>query len=166
MEPSNVVPLNLKRRHLDESQRGIVHARIATPRHGVRSDTAIAVSVPTEEAAKLLNVSLDIGQRARKVISDGTKELIAAVDDGKVSVFAAGDVAKLPKEGQWNHRRWSWFIETAISFRRRIFMNLMALGFLPLSGIVAATTLFLGASSPPNETSPGLWPEVFCGPRR
>src|ERR1700757_479202 len=82
----------------------------------------------------------------------------------KKSVFAAGDVAKLPKEEQWNHRRWSWFIETAISFRRRIFMKLMALGFLPLSGIVAAATLFLGASSPPNETSPGLWPEVFLWP--
>jgi hypothetical protein len=56
-------------------------------------------SVPTDQAAKL-HVSVDTDQRARKVIPDGTKELIAAVDDGKVSVFAAADVAKLPKEEQ------------------------------------------------------------------
>src|SRR5215469_9179693 len=74
-----VVSLNLRRRHLDESQRGMVHARIATLRRGANQHTAIAVC-SQEEASKLLNVSVDTGQRARKVLDTGADELIAAVD--------------------------------------------------------------------------------------
>lgn len=96
-----VISLNLHRRHLNESQRGMVHGRIATLPKGSNQHTAIAVSVPTqEEAAALLNVSVDTGQRARKVIDRGTPELAAAVESGRVSVSAAADVAELPKEEQ------------------------------------------------------------------
>lgn len=96
-----VVSLNLRRRHLDESQRAMVMARIATLPKGVRSDTAIAASVLTQEqASRLLNVSVDSGQRARKVIDEGAPELVAAVERGEVSVSAAAEVASLTKEEQ------------------------------------------------------------------
>jgi hypothetical protein len=67
-----VVSLNLRRRHLSESQRGMVHARIATLPKGVRSDSSIGLSVPTQErAAEMLNVSVATGKRARVVLDDG-----------------------------------------------------------------------------------------------
>jgi hypothetical protein len=66
----------------------MVHARIATLPKGVRADTAIAVSVPTQtQAAKLLNVSVDSGQRARRVIDDGVPELVEAVERGLASAY-------------------------------------------------------------------------------
>ncbi len=96
-----VISLNLKRRHMNEGQRAMVHARIATLPKGVRSDTAIAVSALTQkQAARLLNISEDSGQRARRVIESGVPELVAAVDAGKVSVTAAGDISQLPKSEQ------------------------------------------------------------------
>jgi phage N-6-adenine-methyltransferase len=96
-----VLSLNLTRRHLDASQRAMVHARIATLPHGVRSDTAIAVSAITQEqAAALLNISIDSGQRARRVIDDGIPELAEKVECGQVSVSAAAEVARLPEPEQ------------------------------------------------------------------
>lgn len=96
-----VLSHNLARRHMTESQRGMVHARIAKLPKGVRSDTAIAVSGMTQEqASAVLNVSADTGQRARKVIDAGVPELVAAVDAGTLSVSAAADIATLPKAEQ------------------------------------------------------------------
>ena len=96
-----VISLNIHRRHLNESQRAMAHARIATLKHGVRSDTAIAVSVPTQaQASAMLNVSVDSGQRARKVLNEGTPELIKAVESGDVSVSAGAHLATLPREDQ------------------------------------------------------------------
>jgi N6-adenosine-specific RNA methylase IME4/ParB-like chromosome segregation protein Spo0J len=94
-----VISKNLKRRHLNESQRGMVHARIATLRKGANQHTAIAV--PSQaDAAKLLNVSVDTGQRARRVLESGAPELVAAVDRGDVAVSTAAEVATRPVERQ------------------------------------------------------------------
>jgi len=94
-----VISKNLKRRHLNESQRGMVHARIATLRKGANQHTAIAV--PTQaDAAKLLNVSVDTGQRARRVLDHGADELVAAVDRGEVAVSVAAEVATQPVKQQ------------------------------------------------------------------
>lgn len=96
-----VISLNLKRRHLSEGQRSMVASRIAKLPQGVRADTAIAVSVPTQDAAAaLMNVSVDSIQRARKVQEQGSPELIAAVDTGQASVSAASELASLPMEEQ------------------------------------------------------------------
>jgi len=94
-----VVSLNLHRRHLDESQRGMVFARLATLPKGANQHTAIAV--PTQsQAAELLNVSIDTGQRAKRVLDHGVPELVAAVERGEVSVSAAASVADVPQERQ------------------------------------------------------------------
>lgn len=95
-----VVSLNLRRRHLDESQRGLVSAKLATLGDGQRQVGKFA-DVPTQaEAAALLNVSERTVRTARVVLDDGVDELVTAVERGAVSVSAAADVATLPKPQQ------------------------------------------------------------------
>ena len=57
-----IISLNLKRRHLNESQRAMIAAKLANiPKHIHKTDTQICVSQP--EAAKKLNVSSRSVQR-------------------------------------------------------------------------------------------------------
>lgn len=86
-----VVSKNLHRRHLDESQRALVAARIANMRQGERTDlSAIAgKSISQEGAASLLNVSADSVGRAAKVLKKAAPALVTAVEKGQVSVTAA-----------------------------------------------------------------------------
>jgi hypothetical protein len=93
-----VISLNLKRRHLDESQRAVVAGKLATLRDGQRADQV--EGVPIGRAASMLNVSERSVARAREVIDKGAPDLIAAVEQGEVSVSAAADFAKQPKEHQ------------------------------------------------------------------
>jgi hypothetical protein len=84
-----VVSLNLKRRHLDESQRGVVGAKIAKLEHGQRQSGKFA-AVPTQaEAADLLNVSERTIRTARKLLDSDTAEpeLIEAVERGEIAVL-------------------------------------------------------------------------------
>jgi N6-adenosine-specific RNA methylase IME4 len=94
-----VISKNLKRRHLNESQRGMVMARLATLRKGANQHAEI--SAPSQaQAAKMLNVSVDTGQFARKVLDKGAPELVAAVDRGNLAVSAAAKAASMPIETQ------------------------------------------------------------------
>ena len=108
-----VVSLNLHRRHLDESQRAIVGARIkpmfeeearARMTAGTNQYSPSAErregSKAAEQAATAVNTSSRSIERATKVIKDGAPELVAAVESGEVSVTAAAEVAKLSKEEQ------------------------------------------------------------------
>lgn len=97
-----VISHNLTRRHLDAGQRAMVASRIAKlPRGRPSGNTEISAIVPTQEqAARLMNVSTDSIQFARKVEENGAPELIAAVDAGEASISAAALVATLPKEEQ------------------------------------------------------------------
>jgi hypothetical protein len=79
-----VISLNLRRRHLDESQRSMVAARLATLRDGQRKSGASIDAASQSEAAELLNVSRPSVQRARTVIDKGTDELKHAVDQGHI----------------------------------------------------------------------------------
>jgi ParB-like chromosome segregation protein Spo0J len=94
-----VVSLNLRRRHLDQSQRAWVGNQIAKLERGANQHTAIAVSSQSD-VAELLNVSEDSIQRARFVDKKGIPELGEAIAAGEVSVSAAADVARLPKDEQ------------------------------------------------------------------
>lgn len=105
-----VVSLNLHRRHLTESQRSMVAAKIANLEHGDNQHSGDAnlhllgepevVPVTTAQAAGMLNVSERSVAAARKVRDEGTPELVKAVESGNVSVSAAADVATLPKPEQ------------------------------------------------------------------
>jgi ParB-like chromosome segregation protein Spo0J len=94
---SYVVSLNLKRRHLNESQRAIVAAKLATLKLGANQHSE---GPSIEEASRLLNVGHASVERAKTVQRDGAAELIQAVERGGVSVSAAADIATLPVEVQ------------------------------------------------------------------
>jgi DNA methylase len=94
---SFVISSNLLRRHLDESQRAMVAARIAKLRDGQRADyaaTEISAPVITQgQAAGILSVSPDSIQFARKVQERAIPEIAAAVDSGKLAVSVAAKLA-------------------------------------------------------------------------
>lgn len=99
-----VVSLNLKRRHLSESQRAAAAAKIArlpkgsnqhTPKEGPQ-----ICGTTTAEAAKMMAVSPRSVESARAAQEKGVPDLAAKMDAGKVSPSAAAEVAKLPEETQ------------------------------------------------------------------
>lgn len=96
-----VISHNLTRRHLSESQRAQVAAKLAKLPKGANQHTEISASSITQEtAAKMLNVSVDSVQFAKKVQDQGTPELAKAVEQGKVSVSAAASIVNQPPEIQ------------------------------------------------------------------
>jgi N6-adenosine-specific RNA methylase IME4 len=95
-----VISLNLTRRHLNESQRAMVAARMATLKDGQRQLGQLA-HVPTQgDAARALNVSERSVKRAAQVRDHAAPEIIHAVDQGRLAVSAAAQAAKLPAERQ------------------------------------------------------------------
>jgi N6-adenosine-specific RNA methylase IME4 len=89
-----VVSLNLARRHLDESQRAMVAAKLATMKEGRPSKTGSIELVSQERAADLLNVGRESVKRARVVWDSGHTGLIELVRQAEVAVSAAASVAK------------------------------------------------------------------------
>lgn len=104
-----VVSKNLHRRHLNESQRAMIAARLATlnPGDALSQRSNVGIPVPSQmEAAKLLNVSRDTVTEARKVLTAGTAEEIAKVDAGAaaVSTVASQIRGKAPKQARKKRR--------------------------------------------------------------
>lgn len=98
-----VISHNLKRRHLNESQRADIAAKMANLAHGQRRAANRPVSDPPvtqQEAAALMNVSERSVRRAAKVQEKGTEELKKAVASGEVTVNRAERIADLPKSQQ------------------------------------------------------------------
>lgn len=95
--------LNLHRRHLDESQRSMVAAKIANMRQGARTDLEPSANLPEvsqAEAADLLNVSERSTRSAKKVLDEGSLILVSKVESGEVAVSTAADLVDLGKEEQ------------------------------------------------------------------
>jgi hypothetical protein len=91
----HVISANVTRRHLNESQRAMVAAKLANMRQGERTDlkSANLQKVAQAAAAERLNVSVRTIASAAKVRSAGTTELITAVEQGRIAVSAAAKVA-------------------------------------------------------------------------
>lgn len=85
-----VLSLNLHRRHLDESQRAMVAARIKS----------LNLDSTAEQASQVMNVSRAATFQAQRVQDSGTPELAAAVDAGKIPVSVAAKIASAPPETQ------------------------------------------------------------------
>ncbi len=93
--------MNLQRRHLDESQRAMIAARLATMRQGERTDLVeISTKLSQEQAAGLVHVSRETVVAAKKVLQDGAPELAQAVEAGTLTVSAAVPLTALPREDQ------------------------------------------------------------------
>lgn len=102
-----VLSTNLHRRHLTESQRAAVAAKLANMGHGGDRKSDQAANLPDDrapisqaQAAEMLNVSERSVRTAKTVIEHGAPELVAAVESGAVSVSAAAAVTELPQEEQ------------------------------------------------------------------
>ena len=93
-----VVSLNLQRRHLSQSQRAMVAAKIATLKDGQRPD--LVQGLPIGRAAEMLNVGERSVARARAVLDEGIPELADKVERGDVSVSAAAEVARFAESEQ------------------------------------------------------------------
>ena len=92
-----VLSLNLKRRHLNESQRAMVAARAVTMRQGTRNDLQPSANLPEvsqRDAAESLTVSERTLRHAKTVQEHGGPELVHLVDQGLVAVSDAAAVAK------------------------------------------------------------------------
>lgn len=104
---SFVVSLNLKRRHLNESQRAMVASKIANMGKGnptganqYSGGNGSIELIPQEKAAEILNVGVASVKRAKVVQEYGTPELVAAVESGRVAVSAAAVIAQAPPREQ------------------------------------------------------------------
>lgn len=114
-----VVSVNLKRRHLDESQRALVAGRLKVyheaaaaerRRAGLRrgADPPVRANLPEREdegrarevAARALNVSARSVEHASVVLREGGRELVLAVEAGAVAVSTAAAIAGLPAPEQ------------------------------------------------------------------
>ncbi len=87
-----IISLNLRRRHLNESQRAMLAAKLLEA-NGLDGTSANLRSGPSAgQAAEMLNVSTRSVEHARKVLRSGNSRLVQAVQSGEMAVStAAGD---------------------------------------------------------------------------
>jgi N6-adenosine-specific RNA methylase IME4/ParB-like chromosome segregation protein Spo0J len=95
-----VLSLNLHRRHLSDSQRAMVAAKLAIWKRGINQHTAGSANLPTHEVAKHLSVSERQVIKAKRVDAQGIKELSDAIRDGRVSLHAGETISLLEGEAQ------------------------------------------------------------------
>lgn len=97
-----VLSINLHRRHLTESQRAMVAAKLAKLKVGnvkaQRDDSGVQICTPSiEDAASMLSVGRTSVAMAKKILEHGSKEIIEAVEQGQLPVsFTAKVVAEEP----------------------------------------------------------------------
>lgn len=95
-----VMDHNIHRRHLNESQRGMIAAKLSTMKHGGDRSKVEISTLPASKAAEMLNIDRHTVFAAKKVLSEGTAEEIKAVEQGTaaVSTIARQIRAKMPRE--------------------------------------------------------------------
>lgn len=107
---SFIISLNLKRRHLNESQRAMVAARLANMTHGgIREGQNTKASqtanlhlepITRSEAADMLAVSPRSVAAAKKVQEQAEEPLRASVERGEIAVSTAAVLTETPPETQ------------------------------------------------------------------
>ncbi len=86
-----VVSLNLHRRHLDETQRGVIGNKIANMRQGERTDLEPSANLPKvsqSKAAEMVNVSPRTIRNVRQVEREAP-ELMPKLESGEMSAYKA-----------------------------------------------------------------------------
>jgi hypothetical protein len=99
---SFVISMNLRRRHLNESQRAMIAKKLANMTAGrpKKENPANLPSFSQEAAAALLNVSSRIVRQAAVVLEKAAPELLHAVERGDIPVSTAAQLVDLPKDRQ------------------------------------------------------------------
>jgi len=87
-----VISLNYHRRHLNDGQRAIIAARMATTSLG--SNQNATGEVTQGQAAAMCKTSRDSVVRAKSVLNFGNDSLIQAVFEGRVDVSSAAAIAR------------------------------------------------------------------------
>lgn len=97
-----VVSENVARRHLSESQRGMVAAKLANLEVGRPGNIANLqhFGVKLDQAADLLAVSKRMVSKASEVKKKGTPALVQQVEVGKISMHEAEKIASLGPKSQ------------------------------------------------------------------
>jgi len=102
---SFVVSMNLHRRHLNETQRGVVGSRIANMRQGERTDVKPFVNlqkVSQAEAAGMTNVSPSMVASVVKIERDAP-DLIPEMERGNLTAHKAGKIVKeRQRDEEWD----------------------------------------------------------------
>jgi hypothetical protein len=93
-----VVSANLHRRHLTESQRALIAARIVTTKLGDNQFNKPGVT--NKQAAVMLGVSAATVKTAKKVAESAAPEIKEKVLKGELRLNAAKDIIEKPKEEQ------------------------------------------------------------------
>lgn len=84
--PAHVISLNLRRRHLDETQRAMVAAKLAD-RANLHDDPEGSVTIPA--AAELLNVSPRSVSAAKALMREAPADVVQDAERGAVSLHGA-----------------------------------------------------------------------------
>ena len=107
LDPTGLVlSLNLHRRHLNESQRAMVAAKLANMKAGGNQHKVVgqicttSPSISNASAAEMLNVSKRLVKSARHIREHGSPDLVATVERGDVAVSTAARIAQLPEDTQ------------------------------------------------------------------
>jgi hypothetical protein len=97
-----VISKNLKRRHLDESQRAMVAAKLANLSQGrpAAQDNPANLPVKQADAAAKLSISERALRHARRVQDHGEPELVRAVERGQLAVSVAEKASHLSADIQ------------------------------------------------------------------
>jgi hypothetical protein len=95
-----VLAANIHRRHLNDSQRAMLAAKLATLQVGANQHPkkeGASIEAPSQsEAAEMLNVSRSSVQRARQVLEHADPEDVKAVTAGKATVSGVAEKLKPP----------------------------------------------------------------------
>jgi len=93
-----VLSLNLHRRHITETQRAVIAAKIANLKHGGDRKSKIKPSIDglnsTQQAADQLNVKPSSVERAKSAIKAGCNELVESMERDEISPSLAASFAK------------------------------------------------------------------------
>lgn len=95
-----VLSKNLNRRHLDESQRAMVAARLGRLGRGGDRTKGSIEPLSADRRADMLNVARESVKRAQAVQDHAVPEISEAVDRGHLAVSAAAELATQPAERQ------------------------------------------------------------------
>ena len=93
-----VISRNLHRRHMNESQRALVAARLANLEVGANQYTKPGLPIGT--ASKLLQVSPRSTARAREMLQQGIPQLVTAVASGHLPLSRAACLSRLSEQDQ------------------------------------------------------------------